>query len=105
VIFTILLYVSVAVTLAYLIYRYGRYSEWNSTAAGQAYMAMMICLMALVIYSLLGVAFPDPDWRAVARPIVVGAILAALVRQVVVVVHEQGGWRRTRRVREPAEID
>jgi hypothetical protein len=92
------LYASVALTLAYLIYRYARYSRWEDTDAGRAFMGMKVCLMSLVVFGLWSRVFPDSDFRDETRFVVVGGILAALVYQVRVLVRRQGGFRRNKPV-------
>jgi len=96
----VILYGLVAVTLAYLIYRYARYSAWWQTDAGRAFMSMKICLFVLTIYGLCSVAIEADGWREVARPIVVGLIWLALVYQVTVVIGRQGGWSRRRSLKD-----
>jgi hypothetical protein len=96
--FAILLYIAVAVTLGYLIYRYARYSRWEETDAGRAFMGMKVCLLSLVFFGLWAKAFPASDLRDEVRTVIVGGILAALIYQVKVMVRRQGGFRRNRRV-------
>ena len=95
----LVLYIGVSVTLVYLIYRYARYSKWEDTDVGRAFMGMKVCLLTLVLYAFAGRLFGDGPWREVARVLVVGGIWAALTYQVVVMVRSQGGFRQKRRAR------
>lgn len=92
------LYVAVALTLGYLIYRYARYSRWEDTDAGRAFMGMKVCLMALVLFGLWTRAFPGSELRDEVRTTIVGGILVALIYQVKVMVRRQGGFRRNKPV-------
>lgn len=90
----LVLYFGVLVTLSYLIYRYARYSRWEDTDVGRAFMGMKVCLLALVLYGFASLAGLEDPWKAIARFLVVGGIWAALTYQVVVMVRRQGGWRQ-----------
>ena len=92
----LLLYTGVLLTLSYLIYRYARYSKWESTDAGRAFMSTKVCLLALSLYGLLSLAIPAEEWRDIARPLVVGSILVSLLYSVRVLVRWQGGFRQRR---------
>lgn len=94
----LILYIAVAVSLGYLIYRYMRYSRWEETDAGRAFLGMKVCLLALTIFGLLARAFPDSPLRDPARTVIVGAILVVVVYQVRVMVRRQGGLRRNKPV-------
>lgn len=96
--FDLVLYIAVALSLGYLIYRYARYSRWEDTDAGRAFMGMKVCLMALVLFGLWARAFPESTLRDEARTVVVGGILLAILYQVKVMVRRQGGFRRNRPV-------
>lgn len=98
-----LLFLLVAVTLGYLIWRVARYSRFEETDAGRAFMLMKCCLMALVLYALGGLLDPDGTWRGPVRVLVIGGIWVALVYQVRVVVRNQGGFRRNRPRHEPKD--
>jgi len=93
-------YVLIWVTLSYLIYRYGRYSAWRSTAAGKAYMFMKVAFWMLVCFGLATAAGLDGTGQAVARFTVLAVLQIALMVQVNVIVREQGGWRRRRTEQE-----
>lgn len=105
--FALVLYISLAVSLSYLIYRYMRYSRWEETDAGRAFLGMKICLLALTLFGLMARAFPNEDLRDAARTIIVGGILAAVLYQVRVLVRLQGGFRRNHPVQRwvPYESD
>lgn len=92
------LYIGVAVSLSYLIYRYMRYSRWEETDAGRAFLGMKVCLLALTLFGLLARAFPESDLRDPVRTVIVGGILVAVLYQVRVMVRRQGGFRRNRPV-------
>lgn len=94
----LVLYIGVLVTLSYLIYRYARYSRWEETDAGRAFMGMKVCLLTLVLYAFAGILFGYGSWRDIARVLVVGGIWAALTYQVRVLVRRQGGFRRDKPV-------
>lgn len=94
----LILYIGVALTLGYLIYRYARYNKWEDTDAGRAFMGMKVCLLTLVGYGLWTRLSPGSDLRDEIRFLIVGGIWAALVYQVLVLVRYQGGWRRKRPV-------
>lgn len=96
--FDLALYIAVAVSLAYLIYRYARYSRWEDTDAGRAFMGMKVCLMTLVSFGLWTRAFPNSTLRDEVRTVIVGGILLALLYQVRVLVRRQGGVRRNKPV-------
>lgn len=95
----LVLYFGVLTTLVYLIYRYARYSKWEATDVGRAFMGMKVCLLALVLYAFTGVLGLEDPWRDILRVLVVGGIWAALTYQVVVMVRAQGGFRRNLPVR------
>ena len=86
------LYVGVGVTLAYLIYRYGRYSKWEATDAGRAFMLMKVCLLALVLHVISNIVFHNDLLRDITRVLVVGGTALAVAYQVRVVVRSQGGF-------------
>lgn len=86
----ILLYLTVFLTLGYLIYRYARYSPWRSTDAGKAFMAMKVSFFVMVTYVLVSTALEDvTGWRHIARPVVVVCIEAALLYQLATVMRLQ----------------
>lgn len=88
------LYVALALSLGYLIYRYARYSRWEDTDAGRAFMMMKVCLLALVLYGFAALAGMDDPWRDALRLLVVGGILVAVLYQIRVIVRNQGGFHR-----------
>ena len=92
--FALALYVGVALSLSYLIYRYMRYSRWEETDAGRAFLGMKICLLALTLFGLSARAWPNNDLLDETRTIIVGGILVAVLYQVRVMVRRQGGLRR-----------
>lgn len=96
--YDLVLYLGVLVTLLYLIYRYARYSKWEATDAGRAFMGMKVCLLSLVGFVLWARAFPEAPVRELVRALVVGSIWLALTYQVHVVVKRQGGLRRDKPV-------
>lgn len=93
------LYLAVAVTLIYLIWRVARYSRFEDTPEGRSFMLMKVCLLVLVIYAFAVRFDPDGEWRDVARVVVIGGIWVALMYLVRVVVRNQGGFRRKRHLK------
>lgn len=96
---TAALYGLLWLTITYLIYRYGRYSEWSSNEGGKAFMAMKIAFWVTLTFVLAAVAFPGA-WVTVGRFVALGLVEVALLYQVHTVVKLQGGWRRKRTARE-----
>lgn len=94
----IALYLGVLVTLSYLIYRYARYSRWEDTDAGRAFMGMKVCLLALVLHVLANLVIESQLVSDITRVLVVGGIWVALTYQVRVMVRNQGGFRRDKPV-------
>lgn len=99
----VLLYAVVVVTLSYLIYRYHRYSAWEQTPAGRAFMLMKVCLLALSVYGLANVWFLTGAAEDAIRAVITLSITGALIYQTRVVVDSQGGFRRSNR--RAAEVE
>lgn len=96
---TIALYGLLWTTITYLIYRYGRYSDWRSNEGGKAFMAMKIAFWVTLTFVLTAVAFPG-SWVVIGRFVALGIVEVALLYQVHTVVKLQGGWRRKRSEQE-----
>ena len=96
--FSLVLYISLALSLGYLIYRYMRYSRWEETDAGRAFLGLKVCLLCLVLFGLSARAFPNNQLLDETRTIIVGGILVAVLYQVRVMVRRQGGLRRKNKV-------
>jgi len=96
---TAVLYGLLWVTISYLIYRYGRYSDWSSNEGGKAFMAMKLAFWVTLTFVLAAVAFPG-SWVVIGRFVALGLVEVALLYQVHTVVKLQGGWRRRRTEQE-----
>lgn len=90
-------------TVTFLIYRYGRFSPWQSTKAGQSVMLVKCSLWATLSWALVAVLFPDWGGRDLARVLLLGFVNAALLYQIWVIVQYQGGFRRGKLVAEENE--
>ena len=87
----------------FLIYRYGRFSPWRQTKAGQSVMLVKCALWATFTWAIIAVLFPDWGGRDICRVLLLGFVNVALIYQAVVIVRYQGGFRRRKVVHtEPA---
>jgi hypothetical protein len=102
---TVALYVLGLVALAYMIYRYARYTPWRSTPIGRAFMLMKTALLAVFVFVLVSVVWPDWTWRDEARVLLVGYADFAILTQTWIVLQFQGGFRRHRVVKDSTADD
>ena len=87
------MYALAAVLLTAMVFRYTRYSDWRSTAAGRSFLYLQVMFLVILVFVFARVAWPDVAWLEWVRPAILGGIDAALAYQLYTVVKYQGGWR------------
>jgi len=98
---SVILFVIGLLSIFYLLYRYMRYMPWRENGISKAFVQMKSAVLAIYLYALIRVLWPDWDGRAIALVLLIGYADMAILRQLKVVIGYQGGFSR----RNPIEDD